>query len=131
MLTRILAASAIFLSGAAAFAGRAGHGEHLARVAAYEPMQAFNQIVGETQFIGYFLAAEDACEVTVMVSVAGDERLTAEPRRIDLVIKAADRSEIAADEDRVLAIGCTVDADEIRVVDLSRSEARPARKPGA
>ncbi len=91
------------------------HAAYLASVATYKPMAGFNHVVGQTRFVGYFLAAPDLCRVTVFEAIADDEALVVPPRRLDFDIKAADRVELEAGEGAALAIACTADADAIKI----------------
>jgi hypothetical protein len=102
-------------------AASGGHAAYLASVAVYKPMQGFNHVVGPTRFVGYFLEAPGACKVTVFEAGADDEALATPPRRIDVDVAAADRSEFPAGDGSALAIACSADADAIEVAPQSRT----------
>ncbi len=124
----------IFGIGAATFASSAiaaadTHAEYLRLVAAYRPMAAFNHVVGDMRFVGYFLSGPDRCDVTVFQAHADDEALTTPPRRYELQIAAGGRSEIEAGPGSAIAIACTADADAIKIApqfkhDLARATER-------
>ncbi len=97
------------------FAANGTHARYLASVATYKPMAGFNHVVGATRFVGYFLPSPDACKVTVFEAAANDETLAIPPRRIDIVVRAGDRSEFDAGDGSALAIACTADADTIKI----------------
>ena len=117
----VLLASAVLASQIEpTFAASGGHAAYLASVAVYKPMQGFNHVVGPTRFVGYFLEAPGACKVTVFEAGADDEAL-ATPRRIEVDLAAADRSEFPAGDGSALAIACSADADVIEVAPQSRT----------
>jgi hypothetical protein len=91
----------------------------LASVSFYKPMQGFNHIVGDKRFVGYFLSENGACSVTVITAIADDERLVVPPKRVTVIIKAADRAEFPAGNGDALGIACNVDADRISVAPLT------------
>jgi hypothetical protein len=107
-------------------AGSVDHAALLASVATYKPMQGFNHIVGDKRFVGYFLPENGACSVTVITAIADDERLVVEPKRVTVLIKAADRAEFAASNGDALGIACNVDADRITVAPLTLPHPRAA-----
>ena len=113
ILKSILAAAAMLSAASATFA--APHSEITRTVATYKPMAGFNHVVGDTRFIGYFLAGPDRCDVTVFTSRADDEALTVPARRSLFQIAAGGRNEIEAGPDSALAIACSIDADVIKV----------------
>jgi hypothetical protein len=98
------------------------HEDYLASVATYKPMAGFNQVVGPTRFVGYFLRVPDMCRVTVFKAAADDEALIVPPERVEIDIAAAGRTELAVGDGSALAIACTVDADLIKI-----APQRPAR----
>ena len=67
-----------------------------ASVATYKPIAGFNHVVGDSRFVGYFLAGPERCDVTVFEARADDEALAAPPTRMVLQIAAGGRSEIDA-----------------------------------
>ena len=87
-------------------------------VATYKPIQGFSHIVGSRHFVGYFVAANNGCALTVINVTVGDDRLMKSPRRRKIVIPAGGRTEVQADHGRALGVGCTADADAIKVVVL-------------
>ena len=100
---------------ATSLAGAGSHSELTRSVASYKPMAGFNHVVGDTRFVGYFLAGPDRCDVTLFTAGADDESLTAPARRTVLQIAAAGRSEIDAGPDSALAIACNADANAILI----------------
>lgn len=128
-MTRILTAAALLA--AATLAAQAGeprsqagaglprsHAEMMAAVKTVKPIEGFNHVIGGERFVGYFQTKAGACAVTVVKAGAEDERLTIAPTRMELVIPAADRAEIPAEGGRALGLGCTVDADALKIVTL-------------
>ena len=97
------------------FAADNTHAAYLASVASYKPMAGFNQVVGPTRFVGYFLQAPDMCRVTVFMAAADDESLMVAPQRLEIDIAAAGRSELPGGDGSALAIACTADADAIKI----------------
>ncbi len=91
--------------------------EH-ASVSTYKPIQGFSHIIGERHFVGYFVAAQNRCAVTVINATVGDDRNFEEPRRQKFELVAGARAEIKADHGKALGIGCSSDAQEITVVAL-------------
>jgi hypothetical protein len=114
---KILASTtlAIALLGSSAFADAGNHALQMSMVSTYKPMAGFIQVVGDTRFVGYFLAGPDRCDVTVLQARADDEALAAAPRRTEISIAAGGRSELDAGPNSALAIACTIDADAIKV----------------
>src|ERR1700679_3566304 len=84
-------AGALILAASASLAGAADRGDYLASVATYGPMAGFTKVVGDTRFVGYFLAAPDRCDVPVFQAPAGDDRLAAPARRMIIQIAAGGR----------------------------------------
>jgi hypothetical protein len=99
------------------------HSAYLGTVATYKPMDGFNHVVGATRFVGYFLQSPDACQVTVFEAAANDEALATPPRRIEITVSAAGRSEFDAGDGSALAIACTADADAIKVAPQTNAPA--------
>ncbi len=122
-----VAVAAAFLP-AAASAEQSQHADYIASVATYKPIQGFNHIVGSRQFVGYFVSAKDGCAVTVINAAAEDDRLIETPKRQLITIPAAGRTEIKADQGRALGIGCTADADAIKVVPLEYRNSKVASR---
>jgi hypothetical protein len=83
------------------------------KVSTYKPMAGFNQIIGTTRFVGYFLQAPDLCRVTVFKARADDETLVSPPERVKVDIATGGRGELSADDGSALAIACTADAGAI------------------
>jgi hypothetical protein len=94
------------------------HADYTASVATYKPIQGFSHVVGSRHFVGYFVMAKDACAVTVINATVGDDRLIESPRRQKIAIPAGGRIEVESDHGKALGIGCTADADAIKVVAL-------------
>ncbi len=94
------------------------HSVYAAGVVTYKPIQGFSHVVGSRHFVGYFVAAKDGCAVTVINATVGDDRLIETPRRQKIAIPAGNRIEVKADHGKALGIGCTADADAIKVVAL-------------
>ena len=113
----LVAAAAAFFP-LASVAQDTTHASYIASVATYKPIQGFNHIVGSRQFVGYFVTAKDSCAVTVLNAAADDDRLIETPQRQTLTIPAGDRAELKADHGKALGIGCTADADAIKVAPL-------------
>lgn len=120
-MNRILTLAALFAT-AATLGAQAGeprdHAALMASVKTVKPIEGFNHVIGGERFVGYFQTKAGACAVTLLKAGAEDERLTIAPSRIDLVIPAADRTEIPAEGGRALGLGCTVDADALKIVTL-------------
>jgi hypothetical protein len=94
------------------------HSVYTAAVATYKPLQGFSHTVGSRHFVGYFVTAKDGCAVTVINAIVGDDRLIQTPRRQKFDFPAGGRTEVQADDGKALGIGCTADADAIKVVAL-------------
>jgi hypothetical protein len=105
---------------AAAEAAENNHWEYLASVATYKPMAGFNHVVGPTRFVGYFLPGPNLCRVTIFEAGADDEALVVPPRRTTINIEAAGRAGFLAGDGSALAIGCTADADLIKIAPQRR-----------
>jgi hypothetical protein len=115
-LASVLLSAAVFAAQVEpGLAAEHNHWAYLKSVSTYEPQAGFNQIVGPTRFVGYFLAAPDRCRVTVFAAGADDEALITPPRRVDIDIEAGGRNEFPAGDGSALAIACTADADAIKV----------------
>jgi hypothetical protein len=112
----IALAAAALLPFAALAEQKPTHGDHLASVATYRPIQAFNHVVGGRRFAGYFVEANHGCAVTVIGAAADDESLAIAPQRRSFDVPAGGRIEIAAGDGQALSIGCTSDANEIKAV---------------
>ena len=121
-------AAAALLPFAAVAEQRPTHGDHLASVATYRPIQAFNHVVGGRRFAGYFVEANHGCAVTVISVAADDENLTMEPQRRSFEVPAGGRIELAAGDGQALGIGCTSDANEIKAVALRLPLSKTARR---
>jgi hypothetical protein len=91
------------------------HFDYMKQVATYKPMAAFNHVVGDVRFVGYFLAGPQRCDVSVFVAPAKDAPLPDPPRRMILQIAAGGRSELGVGPGAALAIACTADADAIKI----------------
>jgi hypothetical protein len=94
------------------------HSTYTASVSTYKPIQGFSHVVGSRHFVGYFVMANDGCALTVINVTVGDDRLIEVPRPRKIVIPAGGRTEVQADYGRALGVGCTADADAIKVVIL-------------
>jgi hypothetical protein len=106
---------ALLFARTATLAHAGGHASYLASVASYKPAAGFVHVVGDTRFVGYFLAAPNRCDVTVFEARADDDRLTGPVRRMVIQIAAGNRSEISDGMDSALAIACTADADALLI----------------
>ncbi len=113
----VVAAAAAFMP-ISSWAQDTKHSAYVASVATYKPIQAFSHVVGTRHFVGYFVTAPEACAVTVINAAADDDRLIETPQRQTIVIPAADRTEVKADQGKALGIACTADADAIKVAPL-------------
>ena len=82
-----------------------------------KPIQGFSHVVGSKHFVGYFVMAKDGCAVTVINATVRD-RLIESPRSQKIAIPAGGHIEVQSDHGRALGIGCTADADAIKVVAL-------------
>ena len=102
------------------FAAENSHSAYLASVATYKPMAGFNHVVGPTRFVGYFLPGPNLCRVTIFEAGADDEALVVPPRRTTINIEAAGRAGFLAGDGSALAIGCTADADLIKIAPQRR-----------
>jgi hypothetical protein len=94
------------------------HSEYTASVSTYKPIQGFSHVVGARHFVGYFVKAKDGCAVTVINATVGDDRLIESPRHQKISIAAGGRIEVESDHGKALGIGCTANADAIKVVAL-------------
>ena len=97
-------------------------------IATYTPGQGFTQTAGSRHFVGYFLKVNDACAVTVVDAAVGDDRLIDAPRRLKIDIAAGDRAEVKSDHGQALGIGCTSDADAIKIVALQPRDTESASR---
>jgi hypothetical protein len=104
------------------------HSAYTASVATYKSIQGFSHVVGSRHFVGYFVMANDGCAVTVINATAGDDRLIESPRRRKIAIPAGGRTEVQAGHGRALGIGCTADADAIKVVSLEPRSSQSASR---
>jgi hypothetical protein len=123
----IIAAAAALLP-FAAFAGEKTHADYAAAVATYKPLQGFTHTVAGRHFVGYFLAADDACAVTVIDASVGDEHLLDGTRRHKFVLPAGDRKEINAGQGKALGVGCDGEATHISVVALEHGAVETASR---
>ncbi len=114
----VIAAAAALIPFAAFGGEKPSHAAYLEAVSIYKPIQGFTHTVGGRHFVGYFLAANQACAVTVVDATVGDDRLLDGTRRHKFSIPAGDRTEIAAGRGKALGIGCDADATHISVVAL-------------
>jgi hypothetical protein len=104
------------------------HSTYAASVATYKPIQGFSYIVGSRHFVGYFVMANNECALTVFNVTVGDDRLIEVPRPRKIVIPAGGRTEVQADHGRALGVGCTADADAIKVVALEPRRGQSASR---
>ena len=123
----IVAAAALFPFAACA-QDATPHSAYTSAVATYKPIQGFSHVVGSRHFVGYFIMAKDGCAVTVIDATVGDDRLIETPRRQKIAIPAGGRTEVKADHGRALGIGCTTDADAIKVVALEPRNGKSASR---
>ncbi len=117
MRLAIAIATTLLLPFAAYGQEETGHAKYLASIATYKPVQGFNHIVGARRFVGYFIK-DNGCAVTVFASVADDDRLRVPAIRQKIHLRAGAVAEVKADHEQALGIGCTADADEIKVTAL-------------
>jgi hypothetical protein len=103
----------------AAFAGEPSSGD----VRNYKPFGAFNFVVGDTRFSGYFIPGPDRCDVDIKQADAGGETLAVRPRRMTFQIAAAGRNELDAGPDAVLAVACAEDARTLQFAPQNRFSA--------
>lgn len=96
---------------------KAIHPQH-ASVSAYKPLQGFTHTIGGRYFVGFFVATQKRCAVTVVDATVGDDRSFDGPRRQKFELEFGARAEIKADHGKALGIGCSADANEITVVAL-------------
>ena len=121
MKTLALAAASALALVSAASAG--DHSEIMRGVHSTKPMAAFNMVVGDARFVGYFVPGPDRCDVNVFQVSADDETLRVAPRRMVLEIAAGGRNELDAGPDAALAIACTADADALKLAPQRRFNA--------
>lgn len=124
----IAAAALAFIPFAVSAKDVVPHSTYAASVATYKPIQSFSYVVGSRHFVGYFVIANNGCALTVINAPAGDDRLIEPPRRRKIVIPAGGRTEVQADHGRALGIGCTADADAIKVVVLEPGNGQSASR---
>ena len=124
----IAIAAAAFISLAASAKDAIVHSVYTASVATYKPIQGFSHVVGSKHFVGYFVMAKDGCAVTVINTTVGDDRLIESPRSQKIAIPAGGRIEVQSDHGRALGIGCTADADAIKVVALEPRNSESASR---
>jgi hypothetical protein len=103
---------------AALGAEKTPHSALMAAVSTYKPAQGFTHTVGGRHFVGYFLAANEACAITVIDASVGDDRLLDGTRRHKFILPAGDRAEVKAGHGAALGVGCAADASQISVVAL-------------
>jgi hypothetical protein len=72
--------------------------------------------------------ANNECALTVFNVTVGDDRLIEVPRPRKIVIPAGGRTEVQADHGRALGVGCTADADAIKVVALEPRRGQSASR---
>ena len=89
-----------------------------ASVAAYKPLQGFSHTIGGRHFVGFFVATQKRCAVTVVDATVGNDPSFDGPRNQKFELAAGARSEIKADHGKALGIGCSSEANEITVVAL-------------
>ena len=104
------------------------HSAYTASVATYKPIQGFSHVVGSRHFVGYFVMANNGCALTVVNATVGDDRLIESPRGRKIVIPAGGRTEVQADHGSALGIGCTADADAIKIVVLEPRNGQSASR---
>ncbi|MFY9875732.1 MAG: hypothetical protein WAL20_08830 [Rhodomicrobium sp.] len=121
----IAAAALAFIPFAVSAKDGVPHSTYAASVATF---QSFSYVVGSRHFVGYFVIANNGCALTVINAPAGDDRLIEPPRRRKIVIPAGGRTEVQADHGGALGIGCTADADAIKVVVLEPGNGRSASR---
>jgi hypothetical protein len=86
-----------------------------ASAATYKEMAVFNHVVGDTRFVGNFMAEAGHCAVTLFETHAGDAALRAPVRSLVLPIAAGASGRIGVGPTSALEIACAADADSIRV----------------
>jgi hypothetical protein len=124
-----LAIAAAALLPFAAIAGeKPTHSDYVAAVSTYKPMQGFTHTVARRHFVGYFLASNDACAVTVIDATVGDDHLLDGTRRNTFILPAGDRKEIKAGQGKALGVGCSGDATHISVVALEPGAVETANR---
>lgn len=126
-LSIAIAVAALFPLAAMA-ADVAPHTVYTGSVATYKAGQGFTQTVGSRHFVGFFLKNGDACAVTVVDAAVGDDRLREAPRRQKIDIAAGGRAEVASDNGKALGIGCTAEADAIKIDALEPRNTRSASR---
>ena len=124
----IAIAAAAFIPFAVSAKDGVPHSTYTASVATYKPVRGFSHVVGSRHFVGYFVRANDGCALTVINAAVGDDRLIEAPRPRKIVIPAGGRTEVQADHGRALGIGCTADADAIKVVVLEPRNGQSASR---
>ena len=124
----IAAAALAFIPFAVSAKDVVPHSTYAASVATYKPIQGFSYVVGSRRFVGYFVIANNGCALTVINAPVGDDRLIESPRRRKIVIPAGGRTEVQADHGGALGIGCTADADAIKVVVLEPGNGQSASR---
>jgi len=124
----IAAAALAFIPFAVSAKDGVPHSTYAASVATYKPIQGFSHVIGSRHFIGYFVMVNDGCALTVISATAGDDRLIDPPRRRKIAIPAGGRTEVQAGRGRALGIGCTADADAIKVVALEPQRGQSASR---
>ena len=121
------AATALFPLGALA-EENSRNADHIAAVAIYKPLQGFSRTIGARHFVGYFVATEGRCAVTVIDATAGDDPDFDRPRRRQFELRAGGSAEIKADQGKALGVGCTADANAITVVALEPTSSETASR---
>jgi hypothetical protein len=124
----IAIAAAAFIPFAVSAEGGVPHSAYTASLATYKPIQGFSHVVGSRHFVGYFVMANNGCALTVINATVGDDRLIESPRPRKIVIPAGGRTEVQAGHGRALGIGCTADADAIKVVALEPRRGQSASR---
>jgi hypothetical protein len=112
-----------FLSAAIATSGHfalaQGHADQMDGVSTYRETALFNEVVGDTRFVGAFETGPNRCDVIVFQAAASDRLLNGPMRRMDLPIPAGARGLLGAGPDSALAIACASDAAAIRIAPQS------------
>jgi hypothetical protein len=88
MMTFAKLAGVALLSGSALLSGAAGASSGEAAQYHVEPLKGITFAVGSKRAVGYYMSADHACRLTLMLSDAynGDEKAVSEPVRVNLTV---------------------------------------------
>lgn len=109
-------AGALAFSALVGVSGNAAHAGSMGEPAVYKPVQAISHYFGSKHAVGYYLAQDGACAMTVFISEDTDGRATApSATRMKFTVKAGDKAELGSVEAQTLEITCGTNAASVEV----------------